>query len=152
MKAPRSRWHDPEARRFVLFLLVGGLNTLVGYGLFAAAIAIGLRPAAALTVATLGGVAFNFQSIGRIVFAGHGSRRLAAFMVVYGVQFALNLAGLKALAGVGFGPLAAQAVLLPFMAVGSFLAMRRFVFAAPDGEPPSDRQPEPSMMRDETTL
>lgn len=116
-------------RRLVLFLLVGGLNTVVGYALFMAFLWFGLGSVAALAFATIIGVLFNFQSIGRIVFAGGGSDRLFPFVAVYAVQFALNALALRALESLGVSPLLAQAAMVPFVAIGGFLAMRRFVFA-----------------------
>lgn len=119
-----------ELRRFVRFLLVGGVNTLVGYALFCTAVLLGLPDGVALALATVGGVLFNFQTIGRLVFGEAGGRRMVPFVLVYAVQFLVNLAALRALGAAGVGPLAAQAAMLPLLAVGSFLAMRRFVYAA----------------------
>ncbi|WP_242138005.1 GtrA family protein [Sphingomonas sp. TREG-RG-20F-R18-01] len=135
-------WLGAERRRFLVFLAVGGLNTLVGYGLFGLFLWLGLAPIAALAVATVGGVLFNFQSIGRIVFADGTMRRLPAFIAVYTVQFAVNAGALTLLRSAGLSPMLAQAVMVPLLAVGSFFAMRRFVYAG--GAPrATDRQDAP---------
>src|SRR6516162_3637567 len=55
--------------QFIRFVLVGCLNTTVGYGLFAACILLGLPSALALLIATIIGVLFNYFSTGRLVFA-----------------------------------------------------------------------------------
>lgn len=119
-----------QRKRFLTFLAVGGLNTLVGYGLFAGFILLGAGSFPALAGATILGVLFNFKSIGRLVFQSGEARLLPRFVAVYAAQFVLNLGGLSALERAGLAPLLAQLVLLPVLAVGSFLAMRRFVFRA----------------------
>lgn len=119
-----------ERGKFLKFLAVGGLNTLVGYGLFAGFILMGAPSFTALAGSTMLGVLFNFKSIGKLVFRSGDPRRLPRFVAVYAVQFLVNLGGLHALQAAGLSPLVAQLILLPLLAIGSFLAMRRFVFAA----------------------
>jgi putative flippase GtrA len=119
---------QPEGRRFFVFLLVGGLNTAVGYGLFAAFIFLGADTSLALAAATILGVLFNFKSIGRLVFESGNVRLLPRFVGIYAVQFGINLAALKALESTGASPLLAQLLILPPLAVASFIMMRHFVF------------------------
>jgi len=119
----------PEQRRFLRFLLVGGLNTAVGYGLFAAFILLGAGSSAALAGATVLGIAFNFKSTGRLVFGSGDGRLLPRFIAVYAVQFLVNWLALKALERAGMDPLLAQLTLVLPMALIAFLMMRRFVFA-----------------------
>ena len=120
-----------EARRLVAFLVVGGINMLVGYGLFAAFVLFGLGVTLSLVFATILGVLFNFQSTGRLVFRSGNPRLLPRFLAVYVVQFGGNLALLHALGAAGLSPLLSQLIVLPALAIASFLAMRRFVFAGP---------------------
>lgn len=131
----------PERRQFMLFMLVGGLNTVVGYALFALFLWTGLGPTTALAAATIGGVAFNFQSIGRIVFARDGKGRPVPFLLVYAVQFAINAAALRLLRDLGLSALVAQGLMLPLLAVGGFLAMRRFVFGTSRHAGAAGREP-----------
>jgi putative flippase GtrA len=119
---------QPEGRRFFIFLLVGALNTAVGYGLFAAFIFLGASTTLALAAATVLGVLFNFKSIGRIVFASGNVRLLPRFVGIYVVQFGINLVALKALESAGASPLLAQLLILPPLAIMSFIMMRQFVF------------------------
>lgn len=145
--AARRDWRalvrDPEARRFAAFLLVGGLNTLFGYAMFAGLMLIGVGLEGATIGATLLGVLFNFRSIGRIVFGSRDGRLLPRFALVYAAQAAINL-GLLRLAGAwGVGPLVAEAFILPPLAVATYLAMRRFVFTDAPARPgiEDDRTP-----------
>jgi putative flippase GtrA len=115
-------------RQFVRFLAVGAVNTAVGYGLFAAFVAIGLHYSVAVFLSTVLGILFNFQTIGRLVFRAHDPSRILRFFAVYGVTYVLNVAGLRALKEAGVGAYAGGALLLAPMAVVSFLLQRAFVF------------------------
>ena len=65
-----------ETRRFARFLIVGTINTLFGYGVFAALITAGLESALALALATIAGVIFNYFTTGKLVFANSGAAML----------------------------------------------------------------------------
>jgi putative flippase GtrA len=124
---PLTWLRDPEFRRFIRFLVVGGLNTLVGYLIFAALILAGLPTPAAIVLATILGVLFNYLSTGGIVFRDR-SGRLVRFAAVYVVQMGLNIAGVTTLEQAGIPALIGGFVVLPVLVVFTFLAMRRFVF------------------------
>lgn len=119
---------DPEMRRFLLFLIVGGINTVVGYGIFAALILLGFLTPAAVVLGTIIGVLFNFASTGTIVFENRGRRLLPRFVGVYVLQMGINIAAVSALEHVGLHALAAGALMVPPLAIFTYLAMRRFVF------------------------
>lgn len=125
---PAAWLRDPEFRRFFKFLVVGGLNTLVGYGLFAALILLGLPTAAAAIVGTVLGLLFNFVSTGGVVFKNRAGRLLPRFVAVYVVQIGINVAALHALETAGLHPLIAGALVLPPLAIFTYFMLRRFVF------------------------
>jgi putative flippase GtrA len=114
-------------RQFVRFLGVGALNTAFGYLLFAAFVFLGLASGLALALATVMGVAFNFLTTGRLVFANSDHRRLPRYLAVYGVQFLLNWSLLHALEQ-SMSPLLAQLILAGPMAVLTYLLMAKLVF------------------------
>ena len=118
-------------RQFVRFLLVGGLNTVFGYCLFALLIWLGLQYPAAIGLATLAGIVFNFQSTGRVVFGSAPWKRIPRFAFVYAVVYALNLAGVSALLGWGINIYLANAMVLLPLAAFAYMLQRRFVFATP---------------------
>jgi len=134
---PATWFRSGELRRFVRFLFVGGLNTLVGYCIFAALILLGLPTAAAVVLGTILGVLFNFISTGGIVFRNRAGRLLPRFLSVYAVQMALNVAALTALERAGLHPLVAGILVLPPLVVFTYFAMRRFVFGAAQESAPS---------------
>lgn len=128
-----------EFRRFVTFLAVGGLNTLVGYAIFAGLTLLGAGHVTAVIGATILGLLFNFQSIGRIVFASKDVRLLPRFGAVYVVQAVSNLGLLQLATAAGLSSLIAEALTLPVLAVLTYVLMHRFVFTlvAPRPEPQS---------------
>ncbi len=119
--------------QLVKFSAVGVLNTLVGYAVFAALLWITASPLGSLAGATVLGMLFNFKSIGRLVFQNRDSRLLPRFLAVYAGQFAINAASLHGLVVTGFSPFIAQLVILPPLALATFVVMRRLVFDR-DGE------------------
>jgi putative flippase GtrA len=118
----------PTSRRFGRFLVVGAVNSAVGYGLFACFILLGLVPEAALLLATIFGVIFNFLTTGHFVFADRDRSRLLRFIAVYAAVYLFNALALRGLTLLAVPPLLAQLVLLPTAAVMTFVALRSFVF------------------------
>ena len=115
-------------RRFIRFLLAGGINTLFGYGVFSGMVLLGVPPHVALIVGTLTGVLFNFLTTSA-VFRSRDLRLLPRFLAIYSGMLALNMLLLELAMRAGLGPLLAQAIVLPIFTL-TFLAMRRFVFMA----------------------
>ncbi len=129
MIALRSVRRAAEVRQFIKFLIVGGLNTLVGYLIFSAFIVGGMDSAVAVIATTIIGALFNFASTGWIVFRSSETTLLPRFVIVYAGQCVVNLAMLRALETLGVAPLVAQALLLPVLTILSYLSMRQFVFS-----------------------
>jgi putative flippase GtrA len=83
---------------------------------------------AAIGLATILGVAFNFQSTGRLVFGGALAERLPSFLVVYGLGYAVNVGAVAILLSLGLNVYAANALIIVPLALLTFLLQRRFVF------------------------
>lgn len=116
-------------KRFVRFLIVGAVNTIFGYACFAAFLYAGLDYALALLAATILGVAFNFKTIGALVFDSRANHLIFRFVACYGVVYAINAMLLMAFhAGGLHSPLIGQAVLVLPMAILSYTLNRRYVF------------------------
>jgi putative flippase GtrA len=114
--------------RFVRFLIVGGLNTLFGYLVFAALIFARVPYPAAAFLSTVAGLLFNFKSYGTLVFGSGDNARIVRFLAVYGVCYLLGLALLALGEAHGVSVLAVAAVAAIPLAGISFLLCRRFVF------------------------
>lgn len=96
------KWPFNEAGFFswtiVKFIGVGLLNTVVGYAIYAILILLNVPYLAALLIATIAGVTFNYFSIGRLVFKSSGGLIvLAKFIAAYGVVYFANAVGLEVL-------------------------------------------------------
>lgn len=110
------------------FLAVGVLNTLFGYSVFAFALWLGLHYSAALAVATVLGVLFNFQSTGRLVFGCHDPGRLLAFVRVYALIYVLNVATVAILVQLGADAYQAGLLALLPIALISYKLNATYVF------------------------
>ena len=118
------------SEQFVLFLVMGGINTLFYYGLYSLLLYIGVFYAASVVIATVCGVLFNFQTFGRVVFKNFQARLLGRFVCVYAVLCLTNITGLKLLERIGLENkyIAGAVLTLPVALLGYFLN-RTFVFS-----------------------
>ena len=121
--------------RFVRFFLVGGLNTVFGYSIFAVCILIGIPYPVAALVATALGVLFNFKSYSLLVFASHDNRLIFRFLAVYGICYVVGLAPLAWAKAHGVPILWMAAICALPMAAFAFTLQRLLVFHRPEGDP-----------------
>jgi len=115
-------------KQFHRFIVVGILNTIVGYGLFALFIYIGFHYIIASLFATILGVLFNFHSIGKLVFQKHDYRLLFRFFTVYLITYLLSILFLYFFDKLGINMYLAGFLLLIPMAIVSFLLNKFYVF------------------------
>lgn len=117
-----------ELIRLFRFFLVGGLNTLFGYLLFAFFVFVNFNYKVAVLFATVIGIFFNFFTTGRLVFKNNNNSLIFSFFIVYLITYIFNtlFIGLLSYAGVNIY-LSGAITALP-AAVISFLLMRFFVF------------------------
>lgn len=114
--------------QFIKFVMVGLLNTLFGYSLYALFLYGGLNYSYALLLATILGVLFNFQTIGRLVFQSKDKRLIGKFCAVYALTFCVNLLLIKVMIQLGLNTYLAGALALIPTTLLSFLLNRNFVF------------------------
>lgn len=126
--------HEPLSKtvfQLFRFLVVGGLNTAFGYSLFAALTYVGVGYPVAIGLATIAGVLFNFQSVGRLVFNGAPRSRFWRFVGMYCVIYLVNLGGVRLLLSLGANVYVANAIMLIPLSLLAFILNRRFVFNLP---------------------
>ena len=112
----------PGLWRFVKFLIVGLLNTAVGWVIYAVLLRLlGLPWQIALGLAYVLGVIWNFFTHARWVFETRGFSRLPAYILAYVAVFLTNKWTLAQMIGLGFSALWAQAILLLPMAMLTFV-------------------------------
>jgi putative flippase GtrA len=117
--------------QFLKFLVVGALNTLFGYSVFAGLVLAGVPPVPALVLTYVVGVLFNFMTTRRFVFSSSPRASLLRFIGAYVVIYFFNLGLYKLFELAGAVPLVAQALCLPVVAVFSFFLFKFQVFRDP---------------------
>jgi putative flippase GtrA len=119
-------------RRWLRFLLAGGINTVASYAVYAMLLFTGLPYALANLGGLAFGILFSFRTHSAYVFRQHdGGRRLAQFLrylacwtVLYGVNVLLIGAFLR----LGLDAYRAGALAVLPMALLSYLVQKQFVF------------------------
>lgn len=115
--------------RFMHFLAVGGINTLLGFAIYSFAIINGAEVWVALMVSTITGTLFNFFTTGRYVFREPSLLRFPRFGICYLFIYGLNLTSLEVLSLWLADKIFSQLILLFPIAVLSYFLMSKFVFS-----------------------
>jgi putative flippase GtrA len=113
------------------FLVVGGINTVVTYGIYVLLVRLGWHYTIALLIEYTIGIIAGYHMNRHWTFAGHGSRVRSSlkYCVTYGIVFCLNLVLLGLIVELGvLGPIAGQVVVIGTITVISFLLQNFWVF------------------------
>lgn len=116
------------SNRFIRFLLVGVLNTIFGYTVFALCLFLGFHYAIAVLIATIIGTLFNFKTTGKFVFNSTNNTLLIKFIGVYVVVYAANTGLLKFFNIFEINLYISGGIIIPIVAILSFILNRQFVF------------------------
>jgi putative flippase GtrA len=114
--------------KFFRFIIVGIINTIFGYSLFALLIYLKFHYSIAVLISTIIGVLFNFKTTGRIVFKNDKSHLLFKFILVYVFTYFLNIGLIKLLTYTKFSMYLIGAICIVPMSVISFFLNKVFVF------------------------
>lgn len=118
--------------QFLRFIIVGAFNTLLAYAVYALALAVGFLYPMANFIALVFGIIISFTTQGKIVFNSLDYRRFWRFLLCWALIYCVNIAIIRKLIPLGFGPYAAGALALPVAAVLSFAVQKFFVFTRED--------------------
>lgn len=77
--------------QFIRFIMVGGLNTAFGLGVYCILIYIGLTYVWATLIAHILGVGFNFLTTGKFVFDDTDLRHIIRFSICYMATYLINI-------------------------------------------------------------
>jgi putative flippase GtrA len=127
-------FNQGERKKLVLFFVIGGVNTVFGYSLYAALIYIHLHYALASLLSTVGGVLFNFKTTGVIVFENHDNRLLFRFIAVYIFNYLWGIGILRAFYIHNVNMYLAGAILILPGALIAYVLQKKFVFGGDKGE------------------
>ncbi len=119
---------DTKYIELLKYLLVGGINTIFGYSIFAFLLFFGLHYSLAVLVATILGVLFNFQSYGRIVFKNHSRRLLTKFIFIYAIIYLVNISLLLAFDFFVSNLYISGAIVIPLVAYLGYFLNKRYVW------------------------
>ena len=114
--------------RFIRFLIVGGINTAFGYGIFALLIFLKFHYAVAVLLSTIVGVLFNFKTTGMLVFESKANRLIFKFVGVYAIIYAINTVSLGVFNFFKVNMYLAGAVMILPMAMVAFVLNKSLVF------------------------
>ena len=118
-----------EGKRVVRFLIVGFVNTLFGYSIYATLILLGVSYSIAILLATIIGVVFNFFTIGSIVFQSFDWSKIYLFVTVYFCSYGINVFCLYILISYGFNSLVAGVISMPLVAALTYIGLKFLVFS-----------------------
>lgn len=116
-------------RQFVRFLLVGALNTLFSYMVYAALLYLTLPFVIANFGALVLGVLFSFRTQGHLVFRNTDNRLIVRFALVWAVVFLINITLIWMLSKLGLSYYLSGALAMAPVVVLSYLLQRFLVFA-----------------------
>jgi len=115
--------------RLLRFLVVGAINTLFSYLVYAILILLGIHYSIATLVSTILGVIFNFFTTGRIVFHSMDNKRFIMFALVYTLTYFVNVLLLRWLVdGLNMDKLLAGALVTLPVALLSYLLNSKLTF------------------------
>lgn len=115
--------------RLLRFLVVGAINTLFSYLVYAILVLLGIHYSIATLLSTILGVIFNFFTTGRIVFRSMDNKRFIMFALVYTFTYFVNVLLLRWLVdGLNMDKLLAGALVTLPVALLSYLLNSLFTF------------------------
>lgn len=121
-----------RASRPLRFVIVGGLNTLACYLVYAALVWGGVAFPLANLASLLFGICLNFVLQGRFVFGDRDPRRFWRFAGVWFAIYCAQTAVIWLLVRGGLSPQLAGLIVLPGTAILSYFVQRSFVFRTPE--------------------
>lgn len=128
IKSLIEKYYDVVGSQLLRFVLVGGLNTVFGMGVYCLAIFVGLPYFVATLVSNVLGVLFNFLTTGNLVFHNGNPRLIFRFMTCYVVIYFVNTGVVKLFLAWGMNSYWAGILATPVVALCSYFLLKRFVY------------------------
>lgn len=131
MKKRTQLVNKTTTREFIAFLLVGVINTIFGYSIFAACIYLGIAYTLATLISTVLGIGFNFITVGNFVFSNTNKKLILQFVCVYGLQYLIGIGIIGSINHFINNLYLAGAINTLLMPPLTFYLNKRFVFHRP---------------------
>ena len=127
--------------RLLRFLVVGAINTIFSYIVYAILILAGAHYSLATLISTVLGVIFNFFTTGRIVFRNMDNKSFLSFVLVYAFTYLVNILLLRWLIdGLAMEKLLAGALVTLPVALLSYVLNAKLTFSEKPSTPLTDPQ------------
>lgn len=124
-------FHELVKSKFIRFLLVGGLNTVFGYGVYCLMVFIGLSYVWATLVSQVLGVLFNFLTTGTLVFDNRDKRLFLRFVLNYVLTYFISIGANKACQEIfGWNTYISGIGAMAVSALCSFFILKFFVYGS----------------------
>lgn len=120
--------HGLKRSQLFRFVLVGAVNTVFSYGVYACMLFIGLGYAFANLVALVLGILFSFKTQGRLVFDNSNNMLLGRFVLLWAVIYLATISLIGRLIEMGLDAYTAGALAVPFSTVFSYFGQKFLVF------------------------
>lgn len=122
-------------KKFVKYLFVGFMNTVISYIIYAIIVTILNRPSLSLAIQYVLCIFINFQTTGRIVFKNKDNSLITKFILCYLTTFVINRYALDTMVStMGMDKYLSQALLVFPIAMISFMLLKHFVFSSKNEE------------------
>lgn len=116
---------------FLRFILIGGLNTFLGWCVFSLTFLICKNEAISLFSSILFALIFNFLSHGIVVFRSLPFSKYFIFASVYFLLYFVNYFILRIVLHLSnFSPILIQLLVVPIIAILSFILLSKLVFVS----------------------
>lgn len=117
-----------DNKKIIMFFVIGGINTVFGYSVFALFLWVGIHYSIAALLSTISGILFNFTTFGRFVFDNRSYSNLPKFILVYGANYFFGVGVLFICNQYNYNLYLAQAFLILPTALLRFILMKYFVY------------------------
>jgi putative flippase GtrA len=113
---------------FIKFIVVGGINTVFGYGIYWGLLQLDFHFAIATFFSTVLGTIFNFFTTGRLVFKSKNKGSFYKFIFVYGFLYLISTGGIAFIHNFDISYEIAGLIIIIPRAVIAFLLNKNWVF------------------------
>ena len=114
--------------QFLRFLIVGTVNTLFSYGIYALLIFVGSHYTFANLAALILGILFSFKTQGHFVFRNSDNRLVGRFFLSFAMIYVATITLIGSFVTIGLNEYFAGAAALPFSSLMSYFVQKFFVF------------------------
>lgn len=114
--------------KFIKFILVGGMNTLIGYLVFSLFLFLNFHYTLASFLALIFGIIFNFKTHGRLVFGSRDNTLIFRYITMWGIMYLVAISCLAGFERFGINLYFANALLIMPLSILAFFLNIKFVF------------------------